>query len=134
MSGAFLDSNVILDIVTGNPDWAEWSSSQTVLAGARGPVWVNSIVYAELCYGFNRIEETDDALHRVGAVLIDTPRSALFDAAKAYMEYRRRGGPKTSILPDFFIGAHALALGARLITRDPKGFRAAFPGLEIEAP
>lgn len=134
MSGTFLDSNIILDIVTGNPVWAPWSSRRAIQAAERGQVWINGVVYAELCYGFQRHEEADDALLRVGATLLETPRPALFEAAKAYLGYRRRGGTKISVLPDFFIGAHALFLGAKLLTRDPKGYRAAFPALEIEAP
>jgi predicted nucleic acid-binding protein len=134
LTGTFLDSNVILDIATANPHWANWSEEQVAAARLEGHVWINGVVYAELCYGFALINDVDRAVDKVRATLLDAPGEALFLAAKAFRGYRERGGTKTSILPDFFIGAHAALLGAKLVTRDPKGFRAAFPTLEVVAP
>jgi predicted nucleic acid-binding protein len=134
LTGTFLDSNVIIDISTRNPKCVGWSTEQLVIAALAGPVWINPVVYAELCYGFDRIEETDRVLERTGVRMLDTPKAALFLAAQAFRQYRERGGPKTSILPDFFIGAHAALLGAKLVTRDPKGFRGAFPLLDVVSP
>ena len=66
--------------------------------------------------------------------LREIPRPALFLAAKAYAEYRKRGGSRLSVLPAFFIGAHAAVQGRPLLTRDARRFRSCFPGLEVLAP
>ena len=59
---------------------------------------------------------------------------ALFLAGKAYREYRRAGGSRTGVLPDFFIGAHAQVLGLPILTRDARPYRAYFPDVEVIAP
>ena len=64
----------------------------------------------------------------------EMPRPALFLAAKVFQEYRGRGGSRTSVLPDFFVGAHAAVLGAPLITRDVNRYRGYFPKIELIAP
>jgi len=76
--------------------------------------------------------------HRVVATLElamhEVPRPALFLAGKAYLQYRRRGGGKAQLLPDFFIGAHAAVEGWPLLTRDASRFRTCFPSLEVISP
>ena len=63
-----------------------------------------------------------------------TPRPALFLAARAHLRYRRRGGTRHGVLPDFFIGAHAAVRGLPLLTRDPRRYRDYFPTLRVIAP
>lgn len=62
------------------------------------------------------------------------PRQALFMAAKAFQRYRAVGGTRTSTLPDFFIGAHALVTGVPLLTRDVRRYRTYFPKLDLISP
>ena len=64
----------------------------------------------------------------------ELPRAALFLAGKAFADYRRRGGSRGSILPDFLIGAHAAVTGASLLTRDTARYRAYFPTVELISP
>jgi predicted nucleic acid-binding protein len=61
-------------------------------------------------------------------------RPALFLAGQVFKSYRRRGGQRTTVLADFFIGAQALVLGAPLITRDTGYYRSYFPKIELIAP
>jgi len=42
-----VDTNVLLDLVTDDPDWAEWSLARLEEAALAGPVLINDIVYAE---------------------------------------------------------------------------------------
>jgi predicted nucleic acid-binding protein len=62
------------------------------------------------------------------------PYEAGFLAGKAFLQYRRRGGPKTAPLPDFYIGAHAAVSDFRILTRDPRRYRAYFPTVDLIAP
>jgi len=95
---------------------------------------INFVIYAELSVGFARIEELDGVLGATGIGVADIPRPALFLAGKAFQTYRKRGGARTGVLPDFFIGAHAVVLNAPLLTRDAGRFRTYFPTVELIAP
>jgi predicted nucleic acid-binding protein len=130
----FVDTNVIVDVVTKNPGWQDWSLQQLDAAALRDRLVINAVVYAELSIGFERLEEVDAALATAAIDVVEIPRGALFVAGKAFREYRRRGGTKTGVLPDFFIGAHAAVLNAPLVTRDAGRYRTYFPTLELIAP
>ena len=130
----FIDTNVLLDVVTDDPAWADWSQQQLDAASLRDRLAINPVVYSELSVRFTRIEDIDAMLASVEIVVAEMPRSALFLASQAFKAYRHRGGPRTSMLPDFFIGAHATVLGAPLITRDPRRYRSYFPAIELVTP
>ena len=132
--GTFIDSCVLLDIFTDDPIWVSWSLEHLRSAAMKGPLIINTIVYAEISIGFSRIENLDRMLAETGIKTRELPRSAAFLAGKAYKAYRTRGGNKSAPLPDFFIGAHAAVLGVPLITRDPKRMRQVFSGLNLVYP
>ncbi len=129
-----VDSCVLLDILTDDPRWAQWSDDALADARDLGATVINPIIYGEVAGGFDAIEELDDALPESELGRMDLPYSAGFVASKAFVAYRRRGGEKRSPLPDFYIGAHAAVAGYRLLTRDPARFRTYFPNLELIAP
>jgi predicted nucleic acid-binding protein len=129
-----VDTNVLLDVVTRNPAWAEWSKYQLDAAALRDELAINPIVYAELSAGYATIEQVETTLGLAGIAVVQMTRPALFMAGRAFQEYRRRGGPRTSVLADFFVGAQALVLGAPLITRDASRYRTYFPNVDLVAP
>ena|SRR2546425_3981050 len=129
-----LDTNVILDVVTDHPQWADWSQQQLEAAAARGRLAINSVVYAELSVGYRRIEEVDAVLAKAQIAMAEIPREGLFLAGKAFQRYKARGGARTGVLPDFFIGAHAAVLGVPLLTRDARRYADYFPRLALIAP
>ncbi len=57
-----VDTNVLLDLVTDDPDWAEWSLARLEEAALAGPVLINDIVYAETSIRYHRIEDLDAML------------------------------------------------------------------------
>jgi len=129
-----VDSNVIVDILTENERWFEWSSTALEAAAGSRALAINPIVYAELSIPFERVEELDDALSPHALVRLPLPWAAAFLAGKCYLAYRRGGGTRRSPLPDFYIGAHAAVEGLSLLTRDARRYRAYFPKLELIAP
>ena len=129
-----VDTNVLLDIATNDPKWAAWSLRQLDAAAIRGPVLINAVVYAEFSIGYARIEEVDRVLEDVRLRLAEAPRPVLPLASKAFQRYRAQGGARRSVLPDFFIGAHAAVAQFLLLTRDARRYRAYFPGVELIAP
>lgn len=129
-----VDTNVLLDLVTDDPVWADWSIRRLDAASMRGRLFINAVVYAELSVRFGRIEDLDRVLEDSGVTVEEIPRAASFLAGKVFQQYRSLGGNRTGVLPDFFIGAHAAILGVPLLTRDVRRYRTYFPSLGLIAP
>ena len=129
-----VDTNVLLDVVGDHPQWADWSQQQLETAALRRRLVINAVIYAELSIGFRRIEEVEAVLERAQIKVEEIPREALFLAGKAFQRYKSRGGTRTGVLPDFFIGAHTAVLGIPLLTRDARRYADYFPKLELLAP
>ena len=129
-----VDSNVILDLVTDDKKWFEWSAGSLSRAGDESTLAINPIIYAEVSIGFQTIEEIENLLPASDFRRLELPYEAAFLAGKAFLTYRRRGGKRTTPLPDFYIGAQAAIAGLRLLTRDPQRYRTYFPTVAIIAP
>jgi len=129
-----VDSNVILDIWDCDPVWSIWSSQQLRKFSALQELAINPVIYAEVSARFSTQARLDAAVEELGFVLLSIPREASFLAGKAFAQYRKQGGGKGSVLPDFFIGAHALALGFELLTRDTRRYGAYFPSVRLISP
>ena len=134
MTGTLVDSNVLLDVLTQDEEWLDWSSGMLDMASETGPLFINPIIYAEVSAHFASLEALDDALSPRFCRRVDLPWAAAFLAGKAYLQYRRRGGVQTSLMPDFYIGAHAAVTGLTLLTRDALRCREYFPTLRPIAP
>jgi hypothetical protein len=129
-----VDTNLLLDVVTDDPDWADWSIEQLETAALRGPLLINDIVYAELAVRYERIERLETFLSKAGLDMVAMPRSALFLAGKVFQKYRKAGGSRSGVLPDFFIGAHAAVDRLDLLTRDTARYRTYFPTVKLITP
>ncbi len=129
-----VDSDVLLDLATDDPQWSAWSADALAEALDSGKVLLSPLVYAEVSVRFARIEDLDAFLPETVFRRESLPYAAGFVAGKAFLKYRQRGGHKRSPLPDFYIGAHAAVKGYRLLTRDASRYRTYFPGLEIRSP
>jgi predicted nucleic acid-binding protein len=134
MSGSLIDSNVLLDIATADPSWMAWSQQQLRDAAARGAVYVNPIISAELAAGFTTKDELDRWLDPGLFQRAPLPYDAGWLAAQAFIQYRRGGGTRTSPLPDFYIGAHAEVEQLTLVSRDAARYRTYFPSVVLISP
>ncbi len=131
MTEILVDSNVILDVLTEDPQWFEWSAQMLTDYANQGNLVINPIIYAEISIGFNQPEEVEVALPEDFFRRDPLPYSAAFLAGKSFLEYRRRGGERRSPLPDFYIGAHAVVATLPLLTRDVNRYRTYFPSLQL---
>ena len=129
-----VDTNVLVDVLQNDPQWADWSIAQLRAQAQLHALAINPVIYAELSLSFSTFEALDRVVATMELAMHAVPRPALFLAGKAYLQYRRRGGAKAQVLPDFFIGAHAAVEGWPLLTRDASRFRTYFPSLEVVAP
>ncbi len=132
--GVLVDSNILIDILSKDQNWAEWSESALAECGELATLYINPIIYAEISMGYTSMEELNAAFPAPLYEREDLPWEAGFLAAKAFAAYRRRGGPRTLLLPDFYIGAHAAIGNLALLTRDAARFHNYFPRLEILVP
>jgi predicted nucleic acid-binding protein len=134
VGATLVDSNVILDVLTEDDEWGDWSADRLSEAAGAGMLVINPIIYAEVSVRFERIEELDEALPSHYYRRLPLPFEAGFLAGQCFMKYRRRGGDRRSPLPDFYIGAHAALAGLTLLTRDARRYRTYFPSLRVVAP
>lgn len=134
MPATLVDSNVLLDILTEDPEWLDWSAAALAKQADAGPLVVNPLVYAEVAARFERIEDLEEALPADYYQRQALPWEAAFLAGRTFIRYRRKGGQRRSPLPDFYIGAHALVGRMTLLTRDARRYRTYFPAVRIVAP
>ena len=132
--GTLVDTNVLLDVLTQDETWYEWSVGSLTTAMELGLIRINPIIYAEVSVRFSRIEDLDDALPPQDYLRTPLPWEAGFLAGKAFLNYRRNGGSRTSALPDFYIGAHAAVEKLTLLTRDAARYRRYFPTVRLISP
>ncbi|HBB84992.1 MAG TPA: DNA-binding protein [Sulfitobacter sp.] len=129
-----IDTNVLLDLVTDDRQFAEWSIAQLEAASLAGPLLINDVIYAELSVRYDSKEQLDDFISGIGLKRDPIPDAALFLAGKVFRKYRKAGGTRSGVLPDFFIGAHAAVRGLPLLTRDMGRYRSYYPTVEVIAP
>jgi hypothetical protein len=129
-----VDSNIILDILTQDPNWYKWSSDKLAKFSDTSELIINDIIYTEISIGFKKIEELEQVLSGGFFKVCPIPREALFLAGKVFLKYKSQSGTKTSALPDFFIGAHAAVENVPLLTRDIARYKTYFPSLTIVHP
>lgn len=134
MADVLVDSNVLLDVLTEDARWFVWSSRALEACAEDNVLAINPIIYAEVSIGFDRIEDLDAALPEDMIERRGIPLAAAFLAGKCFVKYRRRGGRKRSVLPDFLIGAHAAVAGMPLVTRHTARYRTYFPTVELICP
>lgn len=133
-AAVLVDSNVLLDVLTEDKHWLDWSAQQLETQAEIASLVINPVIYAEVSVGFEKIEDLEEALPHDYFQRRPLPWEAAFLAGKCFLEYRRNGGRKRSPLPDFFIGAHAAVEGLHLLTRDAARYRSYFPSLKLISP
>jgi predicted nucleic acid-binding protein len=134
MTDILVDSNVILDILTEDPQWFDWSAQRLRECANQGELIINPIIYAEISSGFSQPEDLDTAIPPNFFRRDSLPYNAAFLAGQSFLEYRRRGGERRSPLPDFYIGAHAAVMEIPLLTRDANRYRTYFPSVQLITP
>jgi len=129
-----VDTNVLIDVLEDDPDWADWSVRQLRFQSKIQQLVINPIIYSELSLTFSTVEALDQTLADLGLAMIELPKPALFLAGKAFLRYRRQGGTKSNVLGDFFIGAHAAVARYPILTRDTHRYGTYFPSVALVSP
>lgn len=129
-----VDTNVLVDVLENDPEWADWSIGQLRAQSQIHRLAINPIIYSELSLTFSTVEALDRAVDDLGLAVIEIPRPALFLAGKAFVRYRRQGGTKQNVLADFFIGAQAAVSRYPILTRDTRRYSSYFTDVKLIAP
>lgn len=132
MSSVAVDTSVLLAIFKGETSGEKWLELLQS-AAASGALIVSSVVYAEIRSFF-----PSDAACRSALDALDIGHSPLVEesaalAGRIFRVYRNEGGPRTSILPDFLVAAHAAIQATALATEDRGYLRAYFPRIRLLA-
>lgn len=133
-----IDSNILIDLFGVDQDWYDWSAQAAEDADAVDALAVNTISIAEVAPRLGSLAKFLRNLELINAQLVDLTPEAAFAAGEAFAQYRARrrsvNAGTMSVLPDFFIGGHAQSLGATILTRDPRFYRAYFPSVPLITP
>lgn len=125
-----IDSNILIDLFESSSGSAALYSRLAVRYGAI----VNPVIFAEISPRFTSAGQVEEALAALNIALEDIDMRCAYRAGVAFRDYRRKGGPRESILPDFLIGAHAATAGHAILTRDRRRFESYFPEVELIDP
>ncbi|MBM4220742.1 MAG: type II toxin-antitoxin system VapC family toxin [Gammaproteobacteria bacterium] len=129
-----VDTNVLVDVLENDPEWADWSIGQLRAQSRIHRLAINPVIYSELSLTFSTVEALDRTIDDLGLLMIEIPRPALFLAGKAFVRYRRQGGRKENVLADFFIGAHAAVSRCPILTRDTRRYSRYFLDVKVITP
>ena len=125
-----VDTNVLLDVIESNPQFAAQSQEWIDIALSRGDVIICAVVYGELVPSFDGKVDMDARLRSIGVALSPIDDVIAYEAGLRWQRYRQAGGMRTRLLPDFLIGAHALGTADTFLTRDEGFYRSYFPELQ----
>lgn len=129
-----VDSNVVIDLLHGEGERAEKVIAAYVELASIQSMRVNAIIVAETASGSPNLQAYEGRLAQLRLEMVQLDTADAYRASHAFRDYRRKGGPRETILPDFLIGAQAEVKGWPILTRDPKRFSNYFPEVRLIDP
>ena len=139
-----LDSSVIISHLSGDVHKDHVLAAVGRLSVLESELFLSLICYAEVWTGIEllgeeekrkqAVQEFQSLLQASRIMLVSDNVAVAQEAARAQAEYRRRGGRREVLIPDFLIGANAVHYSRRLLTTNPRDFLRYFPHLEVLTP
>jgi predicted nucleic acid-binding protein len=129
-----VDTSVLLDVLLDDPSHRSESLAVLRVARSRGPLVICPVVWAEVRAALETADSLGERLTAAGIDFDPFDRRCADLAGEMWQAYRRRGGKRTVIIPDFLVGAHAMIRAEQLLARDRGFLREYFRGLLVSDP
>lgn len=129
-----VDTNVLLDVFTADPEFGASSHASLRTAFLQGALIASEVVWAEAIAWFPSADEAVRRLEGMRVRFVPSDAAVASAAGTAWRSYRRDGGPRARLLGDFLVGAHASVHADRLLTRDRRFYGRRFGDLTILDP
>ena len=128
-----VDTSVLLAIREKEPGYELWQEALRAAAEA-GQLCVCPVVFAELSPGSVSSERLLEQLESLVIAYENFSPETAHLAGCIHWNYRREGGPREYLVPDFLIAAHAQLQCDRLAAIDRGYLRRYFPRLRLLTP
>jgi predicted nucleic acid-binding protein len=125
-----LDSSVLILLYRKQAGWEAWRDRLSA-AAIEGELIISPVAFAEYSVAYPTLESARRDLERLHIIYDPFEPASAYLAGQVFLRYRRKGGPRQHLIPDFLIAAHASLQASRLAAVDRGYFRAYFPNLVI---
>lgn len=129
-----VDTNIILDLLGESNETAARIGRAFAHHAVGRRMVVNQVIFAEVSPRQASQGDVERRMEQLGLKMVSLTNADAYRAGIAFRDYRRNGGPRETILPDFLIGAQAATRGWPILTRDRKRFESYFPEVELIDP
>jgi len=128
-----VDSSALWSILKGEADGPAWIEFLVELS-AEHSLLVCEVVVAELAPYFQNLDEMQARFQDLDLDFDAIRESTAFAAGLTFRGYRKQGGPRERLLPDFLIAAHSVYQANGLAAGDLGFMRRYFPNLNLLQP
>ena len=128
-----LDSSVLILLYRKQAGWETWRDLLQAAAG-EGELIISPVAFAEYSIAYPSMESARADLDRLHIFYEPIEPAAAYLAGQIFLRYRREGGPRQNLIPDFLIAAHASVQATQLAAIDRGYLQTYFPALALLAP
>ena len=125
-----IDTSVLLAIREKEPGYDSWEAALR-RAAEQGSLRICPVVFAEMSPGCPSSSQLLKQLEALAIGYDDISPAAAHLAGSIHWKYRKEGGPRAHLVPDFLIAAHAQVQCDRLAAIDRGYLRRYFPRLKL---
>lgn len=133
MSIIAVDTSALLSIFKGETEGEAWLDLLHTLSRTKS-LMLSTIVLGEIRSFFPSDASCMKAIQSLELQVSDLDKDSSLLAGKIFRDYRAKGGPRSTILPDFLIAAHAIIQADALATMDRGYLRTYFPKIRLIQP